>query len=87
MKAGIIKFIESERSSRQSIVVREARRSSSNVLRREKKGGREKGGRKRYEKSSTWTMRERKSKGNNELVAQVMELTDNRTDVSFNYGK
>lgn len=32
-------------------------------------------------------MRERKSKGNNELVAQVMELTDNRTDVSFNYGK
>lgn len=43
--------------------------------------------RRRYEKSSTWAMRERKSKGNNELVAQVMELTGNRTDVSFNYGK
>jgi len=25
----------------------------------------------------TWAMRERKSKGNNELVAQVMELTGN----------
>lgn len=68
MKAGIIKFIEGERPSRQSIVVGATRRRSADVGRKEEKI---------REIESTWAMRERKSKGNNELVAQVMELTGN----------
>ncbi|TGZ48939.1 hypothetical protein DBV15_03419 [Temnothorax longispinosus] len=74
MKAGIIKFIEGERPSRQSIVVRVTRRSSilratHSVERKEEKI---------REIERTWAMRERKSKGNNELVARVNGI--NRKD-------
>jgi len=78
MKARIIKFIEGERPNRQYIVVGAARRGSGDATEGRRRG--------RHEKSSTRAAREQKSKGNNELAVQLMELTGDRTDVSFNYG-
>lgn len=80
MKARIIKFIEGERPSRQYIVVGAARRDSSGSS---IKGQKEMTRENEHERAT----RERKSKGNNELIVRVMELTGNRTNASFNYGK